>query len=127
MRLPAVPPVLLLGCAAAVAAWLWVYARGGLGPAGAALGRGVVEGAAGAARGAVDATSDSLGIPSTHDTTTDPRVARWLIDTAGYWEASKWCGAPALVTAMTLPAGSGVPPPPGSKISILLGLSGGDW
>ncbi|MBN8506126.1 MAG: hypothetical protein J0L58_16805 [Burkholderiales bacterium] len=48
------------------------------------------------------------------EVTSDPAVARWLIDRVGWWDASKWATAGALWTASGMPAGSGRRPPAGS-------------
>lgn len=63
---------------------------------------------------ALDVASDAVGIPGPSDTTTDPQVARWIVDNYGYITASKWAGVPALFSALALPQGSGTPPAPGT-------------
>lgn len=77
------------------------------------LGEGVVVGTAGAVGGVV-------GLPSPDDTTQDPRVARWIIDQHGYFEASKWASAGALWSGWMLPYGTGTPPPAGSALARAL-------
>jgi hypothetical protein len=69
--------------------------------------------------GTVDGVSEAIGIPTTDDTTTDPRVARYIIDhpDGGYWAASAWAGVPALVQGAAMPAWSGSPPPAGTKLA----------
>lgn len=104
--------VLVAGGLALLAVW-YVIRKG---PAG------IVQAAAGAAgqvvTGGVDAASTAVGIPTTEQTTTDPAVARWIIDNFGYFDASKWCGVPALWDASFMAEGSGTPPPAGSPIAI---------
>jgi hypothetical protein len=102
---------------------LWVLSKGGLAGAAKAAGGAVVKAAGAAATGGVDATSVAVGIPTTEETTTDPAVARWLIDQVGYWEASFWCGVPALTKGALMDAGTGTPPPPGSAIARHFGTA----
>ena len=95
----------------------YVWSRGGLSNAAKGAGAAVVNAAGAAVNGAVGAVSEAVGLPTPDDTTTDPRVARWIIDNAGAWQASKWAGVPALVAAAQLPAGSGKPPAPGTRLA----------
>jgi hypothetical protein len=87
----------------------WVYRKGwkGVGRAAAAVPGAVVT-------GGLDIASAALGIPGPSETSTDPRVARWIVDNYGWFMASKWVGVPALVSAGSLQAGTGTPPPAGS-------------
>lgn len=105
--------MLLVGGAIALVAVLYVVKKG---PAGlAADGVKAAAGAAGAvATGTVDGVSQVVGLPTTEQTTTDPLVARWIIDNYGYLEATKWAGVPALWDASFMAAGTGTPPPAGS-------------
>lgn len=98
----------------------WVWRKGGLTAAASSIGAGVVSAVGGATSGAVGAVGAAVGLPTPDETTTDPRVARWIIDQAGYFTASKWAGVPALLEAVTLPAGSGTPPPAGSAAARAL-------
>jgi hypothetical protein len=102
---------------AGLLAW-YVYRKGGLGKAaaaaGAAIGGAAVQAVGGAATGAMDAVSAAIGIPGPSDTITDPKVVRWVIDNYGYGAASQWAGAPALVRAWAMSAGTGVPPAQGT-------------
>lgn len=112
---------LLVAGGLALVAVLYVL-RKGIGPAAADAGKAaagaVVAAAGGVATGVADAGSGALGIPTTEQTTTDANVARWLIDNYGYFEASKWAGAGALFTAMTMSAGTGTPPAAGSPVAL---------
>lgn len=116
---------LLIGGGAALVALLvgalWVRSRGGVGGAAQAVGgaavdavaglaSGAVQAAGGVASGAVSGASGAVGLPTPSQTVTDPRHARWLIDNAGLWQASKWSGVPALTKALTMQAGTGVRP-----------------
>jgi hypothetical protein len=69
----------------------------------------------------VTAVSAAVGIPTPADTTTDPLVARWILDypgTGGPLAASQWASVSALYQAVfNLPAGSGVPGPVGTAVN----------
>lgn len=104
--------------AALGAAGLYVWRMGGIAPAAAAAGAAAVNAAGAAASGAVGAVGAAAGLPTPDETTTDPAVARWLIDGYGYFEASKWSGALALARAAFMDEGSGTPPPAGSALAI---------
>lgn len=119
--------VLAIGGGALVLLGLAIYARlskGGIGTAaasaGSALGGAVVDAAGGAASGAVGAVGSAVGLPTPAETTTDEAVARWIVDNYGWFEASKWSGAPALARAAFMAEGSGKPPPAGSAAAIAL-------
>lgn len=103
--------IAILGGAAAIGAAFYVWKQGGAGKAAEALGAGVVNAAGGLVSGGVGAVSEAVGLPTPAQTTTDAEVARWIIDNVGTFEASKWAGAPAFLTALTMSAGSGKPPP----------------
>lgn len=111
------PQTLLIGAALVGVAW-YVWRKGGIvqaaTAAGTAAGAAVVNTAGAVASGAVGAVGASVGLPTPDETTTDPKVARWIIDREGYFEASKWAGAPALARAMFMDAGTGTPPPANS-------------
>jgi hypothetical protein len=120
--------VIAMAAVAAVAGVaFYVWRRGGIAPAAQAIGAGAVNTAGNVASGAVGAVGASVGLPTPSETTTDPAVARWIIDNHGYFTASKWSGAPALLKAAFLPEGTGTPPPPGSAAAKALGApaSGG--
>lgn len=90
-----------------------------------------IKGAATAAAGAVidaggavvgvvgDVAGQSVGLPALKDITTDPAVARWIIDNpaGGGFEASIWSSASALAHGLVMARYSGHPPPAGSKIA----------
>ena len=103
---------------------LYVLAKGGIGNAAAGAGAAVVNAAAdaigGATTGAVGAVGAQVGLPTPDQTTTDPRVSRYIIDHpgGGYFAASKWSSATALAQAMMLPEFGGYEPPHGSSIAL---------
>ena len=69
----------------------------------------------------VTAVSAAVGIPTPADTTTDPAVARWIIDypgTGGQLAASEWASVSAYAQAQFMAAGSGVPAPVGSAVAL---------
>lgn len=105
---------LLLGAGAAAVLWLW---NRGVAGAAADITRGAVDAAGGAVTGAVTGASDVLGIPTPADVSSDPAVARWIMDhpKGGYWEASFWVTPAALARGAWMDAGTGTPPPVGSK------------
>lgn len=117
-----------------VVALLYVLMKGGVRNAAASA----AEAAAGAVVdvgvGVVDGTGQAVGLPPLADITTDPAVARWIIDApnGGYWEASFWSSATALARGWAMAEGTGKPPPRGSRIEELFptsvnvsGVSGG--
>jgi hypothetical protein len=114
MKLDSIPVSFLLGGAVVVGVAFFVWRKGGVAQAaasaGSAAGSAAVEAVGGAAAGAVGAVGASVGLPTPFETTTDPDVVRWIIDTYGYFTASKWGGAAALISAAMQPAGSGHPP-----------------
>lgn len=111
-----------LGLLALAAAGLWVWQRGGLAAAAADLGAGAINAAGGAVSGAVGAVGAAVGLPTPDQTTDDEYVVRWLYDSHGWIEASKWATVPAMVRATLLPPGSGRPPVQGSLIARSLGI-----
>lgn len=110
------PQLLLYGGLALV---LYTVYQGGLRRAAEAAARAAGNAVVGAAEGGVNAVGDIFGLPTTHDVTPDPRVARWLIDDprGGYFEASRWATPLAIVRALRLSVGSGSPPPSGTALS----------
>src|SRR6185295_2337441 len=117
MKVPSVPPSVLLVVVAGLGVAWYVWKKGGVPAAASAAGAAVVSAAGGAASGAVGAIGAGVGLPTPSSTTTDPRVARWLIDNVGWFEASMWSGVPALAAAYSIPAGTGIAPPAGSAIA----------
>lgn len=101
----------------------FVIYKGGLAKALASLtstaAQAAVNAAGGAVTGTVTGVSEVVGLPTPEQTTTDPYVARYIIDDprGGYYAASKWASAPALVAAIGMPAGSGHEPPQGSAVA----------
>lgn len=75
---------------------------------------------------AVGAVGQVVGLPTPSQTTTDPRVARWMIDNLGMYEASRWAGAPALFGALMLSSAEGIPPSPASAAGMALGVTAAD-
>lgn len=121
MKAPAAPFITAgLVLAGAGLLLLWVRTQGGAAGAGQALGAAAVDAAGGAVSGAVGAVSGAVGLPSPSQTTTDPAVARWIIDQYGYLTASTWAGVPALVRAATMDAGTGTAPPAGTAAHAAL-------
>lgn len=118
MRITATGVALTAAAVAAGLLALYVIRKGGLGnaagAAGAAIGGAAVRAVGGAATGAIDAASAAAGIPGPSETSTDPRVVRWIIDNYGYLVASKWAGVPALLSALSMAAGTGTAPAPGT-------------
>jgi hypothetical protein len=112
-----IPGSALLIVGAGLVAAVYVWRKGGVAQAATAVGAGLVNAAGGVASGAVGAVGASVGLPTPDQTTTDPKVARYVIDQAGYLEASKWASATALFSAMTMPANSGTPPPAGTALA----------
>lgn len=98
---------------------LFVWRRGVAGAASDVAGA-AVSAVGGVASGTVGAIGSSVGLPTPSETTTDPRVARYVIDRAGYLAASKWAGAGALWDALFLAEGSGTPPPAGTPLATFL-------
>lgn len=101
---------------AVVGVGLYVWKKGGIANAVAGAGSAIVGAADQAVAGGVGAIGSTVGIPTPAQTTTDPAVARWLIDSQGWLAASKWSSAGALFTAMSLPIGSGTAPASGSLL-----------
>ena len=110
-------PGLLVALVAAAGLALLAMTKGGIRGAAAALGAGAVTAATGAVSGAVGAVGAAVGLPDPGETTTDPAVARWLIDEFGHGEASAWASAWALIRGELMAAGTGTPPPPGSAVA----------
>ena len=110
--------LVLTGLAAAGVLTLYVIKKGGIGAAASAAGAAAVGAVGDITAGAVGEVGAAVGLPRPSQTTTDAAVARWIIDhpLGGYFEASKWAGAPALLSATFMAAGSGTPPPTGSDL-----------
>jgi len=85
----------------------------------------------GAAGVVVSAAGKAVGLPSTSETLDDPAQVRYVIDASGMWEASKWGTAWAFLQAVSMPAGSGRMPPPGTPAARALGYvdmgTGNGW
>lgn len=88
---------------------VYVLMKGGVANAFQSIGSGLVNAAGGAAVGAVDATGQAVGLPALSDITTDPYVARYIMDhpDGGWLSASKWSSAAALAQGTMLPQYSG--------------------
>ncbi|KAI3416763.1 hypothetical protein GPALN_004244 [Globodera pallida] len=117
----------VLGVAGAAALAALYLARNGAAATGESLGYSAVnlgmDFGSGVLVGGVTAASEAVGLPTPAQTTTDPAVARWIIDTAGYFEASRWASAGALLSGAMLPAYSGTPPPAGSAVAQEFGTA----
>lgn len=110
--------VLLVGVLA-----LKLTSAGGAASVGTAVGSAAVGAVTGVTTGVVSGVSEVVGIPTPLDTTTDAKVARWMIDTQGYWTASLWCGVPAMWNAAQMEPGTGTPPPAGSQLAQKFGTA----
>lgn len=111
---------------------VYVFLKGGLFNAGAAIGSGIINAATGAVTGTVDATGQIVGLPALADITTDPYVARYIMDhpNGGKLAASKYASAAAFAGALWLDEWSGHTPPAGSKIEQLFppdAYTAGSW
>lgn len=114
---------LLLGVG--VVALLYVLAKGGIKGAAASAAAAAAGAVVDAGVGVVDGTGQAIGLPALSDITTDPAVARWVIDApnGGYFEASVWSSATALARGWAMDEGTGQAPPRGSKIEALFPVS----
>lgn len=83
-------------------------AAGAAGAVGSAIASGAKT-ADDAVAGAVGGVGSVFGLPTPGETIDDPAVVRWIIDTRGYFEGSKWGTAIAFLRALNMPAGSGHP------------------
>ena len=99
---------------------LLIWRKGGVAGAAKAVGSAAVDAAGGIVVGTVDTAGAAVGLPSSDETTQDPAVARWIIDNHGYFEASRWASAAALVKGAWMESGTGTPPPAGSKLAAAL-------
>lgn len=85
---------------------------------------GIVQAFGSAAQSAAVSTVGSIGaavgLPTPAQTTTDPAVARWIMDNVGYFEASRWSSAGAFAGAFGREQGSGSAPPAGSALARAL-------
>lgn len=66
----------------------------------------VVSGANQAVATGVGAVGSVFGLPTPNQTIDDPVRVRQMIDTQGWYEASKWATAGALIKAMAMPSTS---------------------
>jgi len=111
-----------------VALGVWIFSRGGLANAAAAIGEGAVgaigDVASGVTTGVVTGVSKQVGLPTPAQVTDDPAVSRWIIDSpkGGKYEASRWSTSSAFINALTMDEGTGFAPP---RDSILWSLFGG--
>lgn len=96
---------------------LWIMARGPAKFAGD-VARGAVAVGGEVVKGVVDETGQQVGLPALADLTTDPYVARYIMDhpNGGQLAASVWSSLPALARAEFLPQYSGHMPDPGTAI-----------
>jgi hypothetical protein len=112
MRVPALPLIVAGVAVLAVGGFaLFAWRKGGIAAAASSVGSAAVTAAGGAVSGAVGAVGASVGLPTPDQTVTDAASVRWLIDTYGYLDASKWAGAPALFSAIGMKSGTGTPLP----------------
>lgn len=105
--------LLLIGIAAVVG---YVLYKGSIAKA-------LVDAGNGAITGVVNQAGSVVGLPTTDQVTTDPHVARYIIDATnqygGQFMASKWSSAGAYAQAQMLPAGSGYPPPANTQLAAM--------
>lgn len=96
---------------------LWIITRSPSKVAGD-IARGAVATAGEVATGVTDEAGQIIGLPALSDMTTDPYVARYIMDhpQGGQFSASVWSSLPALARAEFLPQYSGHMPPVGSLI-----------
>lgn len=99
------PEVIAVGLGAVVLIYLAKRAADGVGNAVSSGARAVD----GAITGTVGTIGAAFGLPTPGETIDDPARVRYLIDTLGWFEASKWATAPALFKAMNMAPGSGTP------------------
>lgn len=99
----------------------FVIYKGGIANAAAAITGGIVNAAGSVVTGSVDGIGQAVGLPALADITTDPAVARYIIDqnSGGQFVASKYSSAAAYAKAQLMPAGSGVPPAPNTALATL--------
>lgn len=90
-------------------------------------GRGAVKVVDGAVTGVVDEVGKIVGLPSPADVTSDPFVARYMIDhpRGGYLRASAYATPLAMARALALDEFSGRMPPEGSRIKAEFPPDGG--
>lgn len=117
MKALPVPPTVMLAALAAGGLAFYVWRKGGVQAAATAAGGAAVKMVDGAVTGVVGGLGEVAGLPTPAQTTTDEYVARWLIDTQGWFTASQWASAPALLRAAMLPSGAGRAPSAGSLLA----------
>ena len=96
---------------------LWIITRSPSKVAGD-IARGAVAVGGEVAKGVVDESGQIVGLPALENMTTDPYVARYILDhpNGGQFAASVWSSLPALARAQFLPEYGGHMPTPGSVI-----------
>lgn len=137
MKPAALPPntLLIVGALAVAGLALYLARRGVAGVAsdlGTAAGTAAVQVVTGVATGVTDAASTVIGIPTTQQTSDDPKLARWVLDNYGYLDAFNWFGPATLWTAETMAAGTGTQPTGTSALAKAhpqpaAGSDGGAW
>lgn len=100
---------------------LYVWKRGGVAAVVGDVVTGTVTAAGEVVTGTVGTAGQVVGLPTPDQTTTDPAVARWLIDNVSLFEASKWASAGALARALFMGSGSGTPPTAGTAVAERFG------
>lgn len=99
---------------------LYVWKKGGIANAATSAGGAAVDAAEGVAVGVVGGIGERVGLPTPDETTTDPAVARWIIDNYGQLQASKWASAWAYARAQFMSEGSGTSPVVGTPLANYL-------
>jgi hypothetical protein len=96
---------------------LWIITRGPAKFAGDVARTAVAAGGE-VVKGVVDEGGQAVGLPALENMTTDPYVARYIMDhpNGGQLDASIWASLPAFAQAQFLPQYSGHMPPLGSVI-----------
>lgn len=96
---------------------LWIITRSPSKVAGD-VARGVVSAGGEVVKATVDESGQIVGLPSLDDMTSDPFVARYIMDhpNGGQFSASVWASLPAFARAQFLPQYSGHMPSVGSAI-----------
>ena len=96
---------------------LWIITRSPSKVAGD-IARGAVAAGGEVVKGVVDEGGQIVGLPALESMTTDPYVARYIMDhpNGGLFDASLWASLPAFAQAQFLPEFSGHMPDPGTVI-----------
>lgn len=99
----------------------FILLNGGFAGAAQATGKALVDAAGNVIKGGVDGIGQGFDLPALSIITTDPAVARYIIDApnGGTFQASEYASALAFIKGSAMPAGSGTPPPANSQLATL--------